>query len=212
MSTPTTRQTISSLEELRELITAPAPDSAVMRKELPALDHHARQFIDKSPFLLLGTASATGRCDVTPRGDAPGFVLVEGEHTLVIPDRPGNRRIDSMQNILENPHAGLIFMVPGVDETLRVNGQATISNDPELLEQLAFKGKTPKVGIIVEAEEVFFHCARAFKRSKLWDEESKIERSELPTLGQILADQIKSLDLDSEQVDEHLAESNRRLY
>lgn len=212
MSTATKDYTITSLDELRSLITAPDPNGLVMRKELPHLDKHARAYIAKSPFCLMGTSNLEGRCDVTPRGDAPGFVLVLDDHTLVIPDRPGNRRIDSMQNILDNPHAGLLFLVPGVDETLRVNGRATITNDPALLEQMSMKGKTPLVGVRVEVEEVFFHCARAFKRSKLWDADSQIERSELPTLGQILAEQIASLELDSEKVDEGLAESNRRLY
>lgn len=212
MSTATSDHTITSLDELRDMITAPDPNGLVMRKELPFLDKHARAFIAKSPFCLMGTSSLEGRCDVTPRGDAPGFVLVLDDYTLVIPDRPGNRRIDSMQNILNNPHAGLLFMVPGVDETLRVNGRATLTKDPALLEQMAMKSKTPLVGVRVEVEEVFFHCARAFKRSKLWDAESQIERSELPTLGQMLSDQIASLELDSEKLDAGLDESNKRLY
>lgn len=212
MVATSTKYEITSLDELRDIIETPPPDSPAMRKELPALDDHCRQFIAKSPFLLLATSGAEGKCDVTPRGDGPGFVQVLDDTTLAIPDRPGNRRLDSMQNILANPHAGLIFMVPNVDETLRVNGSATITRDPELLERMAMKGKVPKVAIVVETEEVFFHCARAFKRAKLWDPDTWIERSELPTLGQILADQLKPEDATADDFDRSLEESNKRLY
>lgn len=200
------------MEELREVINAPKPDSTVVRKELPALDDHCVAYIAKSPFALLSTAGASGRCDVSPRGDGPGFVRVLDERTLVIPDRPGNRRIDSMQNIIENPHAGLLFLVPGVDETLRVNGRAAITDDADLLATMTMKNKVPKLAIVVAVEEVFFHCARAFKRASLWEPEEWIERSELPTLGQILADQLKMAELTSDTIDASLAESNKRLY
>lgn len=203
---------ISSLEELREIIGEIPPDAPAKRKELAFLDHHCRAFIEKSPFVLLGTSGASGRGDVSPRGDGPGFVKVLDEHTLVIPDRPGNRRIDSFQNILENGHVGLLFLVPNVDETLRVNGRAWLTDDPDLMQQMVMQGKAPKVGIVVEAEEVFFHCARAFKRARLWEPDTWIDRSELPTLGQILHDQIRLEGRTAKDIDDSLAESNRRLY
>lgn len=212
MTATTTWRRIESSEALRDLIPAPPPDSIVMRKQLPSLDEHARTIIAASPFVLLGTSSAEGRCDVTPRGDGPGFVLVIDDTTLVIPDRPGNKRIDSMRNIIENPHAGLLFLVPGMDETLRVNGRAWLTDDPELLARMSMQGKTPLVGIVVEVEEVFFHCARAFRRAKLWDSDTWPDRESLPTLGQIIADQTRPDGLTGEDIDRSLAQSNVRLY
>ena len=203
---------VTSVERLREIISQPKPDSAVIRKQLDTLDAHCRTFIAKAPFLLLSTAGASGRCDVSPRGDGPGFVLVLDDKTLVIPDRPGNRRLDSFQNILENPHAGLIFMVPNVDETLRVNGRAWLSDDPDLLAQMAMGGKTPSLGIVIETQEIYFHCARAFKRARLWEPDTWIDRSELPTLGQILHDQLNPDDTTVADYDCWLDESNKKLY
>jgi hypothetical protein len=210
--TATMQRTIATEAELRAIIGTPKADSLVFKKQIAALDAHCRAFIQKSPFALLATANAEGRCDVTPRGDGQGFVLVLDDTTLVLPDRPGNRRIDSMLNIIDNPHAGLLFLVPGVDETLRVNGRAHLTDDPELLSRLAVKGKAPQVAVILDVEEVFFHCARAFKRSRLWEPGTWIERGELPTLGQIIVDQIKGLDVTSEELDCSLEESNRNLY
>lgn len=210
--TATAPRTIATAEQLRAIVGTPKVDSLALRKERATLDAHCRAFIAKSPFALLSTASAEGRCDVTPRGDGQGFVLVLDDATLVIPERPGNRRIDSLRNILDNPHAGLLFLVPGVDETLRVNGRAHLTDDPELLARLAVKGKVPQVAIVLDVEEVFFHCARAFKRAKLWEPDTWIERSELPTLGQIIADQITGLDVTSAELDCSLEESNRNLY
>lgn len=187
-STHAFQQTVTSLEELRAIIGQPS--ELVLRKELTRLDEHCRAFIAHSPFALIGTCGASGRCDVSPRGDAPGFVLVLDETTIVIPDRPGNRRIDSFQNILENPHVGMLFIVPGVEETLRLNGRATLVRDPEILKRLQAMGKTPALAIAVEVQEVFLHCAKAFRRSKLWQVESWPERSALPTLGKMLVDQL----------------------
>lgn len=203
---------ITSVKELRDVVPTPPPDSIVVRKQLAALDEHCRTIIAASPFVLLGTASAEGRCDVTPRGDGPGFVLVLDDTTLVIPDRPGNKRIDSMKNIVENPHAGLLFLVPGMDETLRVNGRAFVTDDPELLGRMAVKGKIPLFGIVVEVEEVFFHCARAFRRAKLWESDTWPDRQSLPTLGQIIADQTHPDGITGEDIDRSLAQSNVRLY
>ena len=212
MAAPTTMKAITSVERLRSIITTPAPDSGVMRKELRFIDPHARRFIEKSPFALLSTSGASGRCDVSPRGDGPGFIKVLDDMTLVVPDRPGNRRLDSMENIIENPHAGLLFMIPNVEETLRVNGRATIVNDRELLETMEMKGKIPTLAIVIAVEELFFHCARAFRRAQLWQPDTWIERSELPTLGKIMADQLKLGDQEVEAIDESLEISNRNLY
>jgi len=212
MATSTAHRTVTSTERLREIISAPATDRLVMRKQLAALDEHCRRFIAMSPFLLLGTANSAGRCDVTPRGDGAGFVVVLDDRTLLLPDRPGNRRLDSMLNIIDNPRAGLLFIIPGIDETLRVNGRASVTEDPDLLAPVAVQGKTPLVGIVVETEEVFFHCARAFKRSKLWETAAWPDRADLPSLGRILADQTKPADATSADLDCMLDESNKHLY
>ena len=139
-----------------------------MKKCIPSLDRHCREFIERSPFLCIGTSGAGGRADVSPRGDPPGFVQVLDDNTLFIPDRPGNNRLDTMTNIIENPNVGLLFLVPGFDDTLRVNGRATIVRDEALAQAAVVNGKEPKVGIRVEVEEAFLHCAKAFKRSRLW--------------------------------------------
>lgn len=212
MTATTTWRRIASIDELRAAIPAPLPDSLVIRKQLPALDAHARTIINASPFVLVGTANAEGRCDVTPRGDGPGFVHVVDDSTLVIPDRPGNKRIDSMQNIIDNPHAGLLFLVPGMDETLRVNGRAFVTDDVDLLDLMVVTGKRPLFGIVVEVEEVFFHCARAFRRAKLWEAQTWPDRASLPTLGQIIADQTRPDGITGDDIDRSLAESNVRLY
>ena len=158
-------------------------------KCIPSLDRHCKEFIRRSPFLCLGTSGENGRADVSPRGDPPGFVQILDDNTLFIPDRPGNNRLDSMTNIIENPNVGLLFLVPGFDDTLRVNGKATIVRDDELAQAATVNGKAPKVGIRVEVEEAFLHCAKAFKRSRLWDEESRQDRKEMPSLGRMILEQ-----------------------
>src|SRR5262247_411543 len=140
------RDLVTSAEALRDIVGG-GPSEVARKKEITVLDEHARTFIARSPFLLLGTADAEGRCDVSPKGDAPGFVRVLDDHHLVIPDRPGNKRLDGMRNILSNPHVGLIFLVPGNDFTLRVNGRATITRDPSLLSTVEAQGKTPLLAI-----------------------------------------------------------------
>ncbi|WP_128658572.1 MSMEG_1061 family FMN-dependent PPOX-type flavoprotein [Paenibacillus sp. 598K] len=158
--------TIGSERELRVFLGEPT--SLSIRKVKTQLDESSVAFIQQSPFLVIGSASQSGSCDVSPRGDQPGFVSVESSRHLMIPERPGNRRLDTLSNIIENPHVGLIFIVPGVIETLRVNGIATITKDPSLLEKMAVKGKPPLVGIYVEVEECYLHCGKAFLRSSLW--------------------------------------------
>jgi uncharacterized protein len=153
------------------------------------LDPHAIAFVARSPFLCIGTQSPDGRADVSPRGDPPGFVRVLDDRTLVIPDRPGNNRLDTMSNLLANPSVGLLFMVPGFDDTMRVNGKARITRDPELLASLVVQDRVPTVAIVVTVDEVFIHCAKAFRRSKLWDPAQRQDRREMPSLVKIVLDQ-----------------------
>jgi PPOX class probable FMN-dependent enzyme len=167
-----------------------APHEVALRKEMKRLDHHCRAFIAAAPFVVIATADAHGRADASPRGDAAGFIAVHDDSTLLIPDRRGNNRVDTMMNIIENPHVGLLFMVPGVNETLRVNGQALIAIDQAILAPLAARGRTPQAAIVVTIEEVYFQCGKALVRSDLWNPERRIERRSLPTLGQILADEV----------------------
>ena len=158
---------VGSEAELRELVGTPASRSVL--KERKELDHHDRAFIALSPFVLLATAGEGGRCDVSPKGDAPGFVKVLDSHRLVIPDRPGNKRLDGMLNLLANPHVGLIFLIPGRDETLRVNGRAWVTRDPALLEPCTVQGKTPLLAIGVEVEQCFVHCPEGVPPIRLLD-------------------------------------------
>lgn len=176
-----------------------APSDLAARKALTRLDPHCRHFIAASPFLVLSSADRSGHCDASPRGDAPGFVAVLDDTTLVIPDRPGNKRVDSLSNILENPRVGLLFFVPGMNETLRVNGRAAITRDADLLAPLAVNGKPPVAGIVVSVETAFLHCAKALMRSHLWDPARRIDRKSFPSLGRMLADQIGGLDGDEAQ-------------
>ncbi|GGL67281.1 pyridoxamine 5'-phosphate oxidase family protein [Wenxinia marina] len=158
-------------------------------KSLPALDVHSRAFLARSPFLILGTQGPSGRADVSPRGDAPGFVLVLDDRTLAIPDRPGNNRLDSLSNIVADPSVGLLCLIPGYEETLRINGRAHLSTDPDLLERMAVNGRLPRLAVVVRIEEVFLHCAKAFRRSRLWDPEARQDRSEMPSLSKMILDQ-----------------------
>lgn len=201
---------VTSVETLRAIVGG-EPSELARRKELSALDVHARAFIARSPFLLLGTSSAEGRCDVSPKGDAPGFVRVIDDHHLVIPDRPGNKRLDGMRNILANPHVGLIFLVPGNDFTLRVNGRAAITRDPALLQTLEAQGKVPLLAIGVDVEEVFLHCARSFRRGRLWDQPSWPGPDALPSMPCILYEQTGGA-MSLEALEARNAESLARLY
>ena len=153
---------VTSEQELREIVGVPGSRAA--QKEQARLDAHCRALIARSPLLLMATAGPDGRCDVSPKGDAPGFVRVLDDQRLVIPDRPGNKRLDGMTNLIENPHIGLIFLIPGREETLRVNGRAWITRDRELLAWSAVNGKTPQLAIGVEVEQSFLHCPKAFLR------------------------------------------------
>lgn len=204
-----TQNTISNPQQLRD--TYGEPGDLARRKELSRLDPHCRRFIQASPFLVIATADDNGKCDASPRGDAPGFVAIVDDHTLIIPDRPGNRRTDTLSNILSTAQVGLIFFVPGMNETLRINGSATITTDMALLEPLAVRGKVPISGIVVNVEEAFLHCAKALIRSNLWNPEKHIERSSFPSLGRMIADQVEGVDAEAaEQVVQESIE--KRLY
>lgn len=169
------------------------PDPRAVAKEMSRLDGHARTFIGLSPFMVIASSDDTGRCDATPRGDAPGFVSVLDDRRLAIPDRLGNRRVDTMMNVAANPHVGLIFMVPGIAETLRVNGRARLCRDADVLAAMAVRDRPPTAALLVEIEEVFFHCGKAMIRSDLWNPEKKVPRDSFPTLGRIMADQMPDL-------------------
>lgn len=187
---PRTFQDVIDTEEaLRELMGTPS--ELALRKQISKLDHHVQKLIRHSPFLLIGSAGADGRCDVSPRGDEPGFVHVLDEQTLLIPDRPGNRRADTLINVLQNPHVGLLFVIPNMEETVRINGRATIIRDADLLALMPARGKVPELAIAVDVEEVFLQCAKALKRSNLWKPEHWPERSSLPSLAEMLIDQAK---------------------
>jgi PPOX class probable FMN-dependent enzyme len=159
-----------------------------------------RQFIERSPFLCVGTANAEGGLDVSPRGDPAGFVRILDERTLLLPDRPGNRLADTLTNLLSDPRIALLFMIPGVGDTFRVNGKATIVDDPELLAECGVEGKVPKLGILVEIEEAYTQCAKALIRSDLWNPANHVDRSELPSSGQILRS-LNDPSFDAEQYD-----------
>ncbi|WP_103110388.1 pyridoxamine 5'-phosphate oxidase family protein [Brevibacillus reuszeri] len=205
------REVISSESELREMYGEPS--KLVQNKAIAQMDSHVRNFIAQAPFLIIATADAEGKCDASPRGDAPGFVHIIDDNHLVIPERPGNKRMDSISNILSNPQIGLIFMIPTLEETLRINGRACIIRDAELLEKMAVKGKVPSIGIGVQVEECFMHCAKAFMRSGLWKPESWPEAGTTPNVSQILADHVKLPGVTAKEVAEGLEDSYKnRLY
>ncbi len=193
-----TSRTIDSETDLRKLLGEPA--AIVCAKVSPCLDETTRPFIERSAFVCLATADEEGRCDVSPRGDPAGFVRILDDRTLLIPERPGNRIADSLRNILRNARVGLLFFVPGVTDTFRVNGRATLTTDPDLLAPCEVEGKKPKLGILVDIEEAFTHCSKAFLRSHFWDASTFVDRAELPTNGEIMKARQGS-DFDAEQYD-----------
>jgi hypothetical protein len=178
---------IASLEQLRDLYAA--AEGLAVRKSIGFIDRHARAFIALSPFLTLSTQSPDGRADVSPRGDPAGFVKVLDRKRLLIPDRSGNNRLDSLTNILANASVGLLFFIPGFEDSLRVNGKARLTRDPALLAGMEMQGKAPKCGIEVTVDELFFHCAKAFKRSRLWAADAQVPRTTLPGLGRMILEQ-----------------------
>ncbi len=182
--------TITSLDALRALY--PAPLERAVKKQIPALDAHCRRFIALSPFVVLATTDASHRLDASPRGGAPGFVQVGDEAdagALLLPDAPGNNRLDSLENIVATGEAGLLFLIPGFDETLRVNGRATLSTDPAHIARCTDARRAPRLVVRIAVEAAYLHCAKAFMRSRLWQAEAQVPRDTLPTLGQMIADQ-----------------------
>jgi PPOX class probable FMN-dependent enzyme len=201
---------VEDIREIREIYGE--PHERAVKKQLPKLEKHSRAFIAMSPFIVMATCDAEGRCDASPKGDAPGFVEVIDDTTLLIPDRLGNNRVDTISNLLKSPGIGLIFFVPGIRETLRVNGRAQITTDPTLLAATAVNGKVPRSGILVSAEEVYFHCGKALIRSDLWNPEKQIKQSDFPSLGIIINEQIGG-NLTPDEAVRQTAESYRtRLY
>jgi len=181
---------ITTLSALRTLY-GPASERA-QKKEISQLDVHATRFISLSPFVVLASSGAAGDMDASPRGGDPGFVKVLDAHTLLIPDAPGNNRLDTLENIVSTGRLGLIFLVPGVDETLRIYGRAVLSQDPADVQACADARRSPVVAIRVTVESVYLHCAKALMRSHLWDSARHIERHTLPTMGEMLRDQIQT--------------------
>lgn len=183
---------ITGTGQLREIYAEPA--EMTMKKILDRVDAHARRFIALSPFLTIASTNAGGT-DCSPRGDEPGFVTVVDDKTLLLPDRRGNNILDTAQNVLANPEVGLLFMVPGLNETLRINGRARIVTDPDALQRMAIRGTiVPSSAMEIAVDQVYFHCGRAVLRADLWNPEKKRTRAEFPTLGTILADQIAGVD------------------
>ena len=177
---------ITSVEELRAIYREPR--GGPIDKEHPSITDHDRSFIAHSPFVVIGSADADGRCDVSPKGGPPGFVRVLDDGTVAIPDLSGNNRLDSIQNVVANPNLGLLFMIPGLDETLRVNGRASLSTDPDVLDACTVNGARPKVAITVEPEAVYIHCAKALRRGSVWQPEEWPDRSDMPTIACMFRD------------------------
>lgn len=194
--------------ELRALIGG-EPLPVVAAKVADRLNPWSRRFVERAPFVCLATSDAQGRCDVSPRGDPPGFVRVLDERTLFLPERPGNRIADSLRNILANPRVGLLFVIPGVADSFRVNGRAEIVTDPELLAGSAVEGKVPRLGVRVHVEEAYPQCGKAFLRSYLWDPARFVDRSELPSFGE-LQRAVSGESFDAEGYDRERAERYAR--
>lgn len=190
----------------------PATHDLAIQKFQTQLGRHAQEFIRRSPFLCVGTQDMAGRADVSPRGDPPGFVRILDPSTLAIPDRPGNNRLDSLSNILANPMVGLLFVIPGFDDTLRVNGRARLTTDPDLMATMVVNDRVPTLAIVVEVREVFMHCAKAFRRSHLWDPAYRQDRKDMPSLIKIILDETTGApdDRAMQAIDDGLEEDYKR--
>lgn len=178
-----TNSRIETPDALRTIYSAPQGPSA--KKVMRSLEKHSRRFLELCPFLVLATAG-----DASPKGDPPGFIRVIDDKTILLPDRVGNNRVDSMLNIIDDPRVGLLCFLPGLNETLRINGRAEITTDPDLLAPSTMRGKAPKTGLLIHIDEVFMHCANAILRAHLWDPAHHIDRSDFPPIGQVYADHI----------------------
>lgn len=182
----TFKDIIETRDQLREIL--PEPSELVTRKVLIELDKHCGVFIQRAPFVLIGSADANGNVDVSPKGDPIGFVRILDSKTLAIPERPGNNRADTLENILQNPQVGLIFLIPGKTETLRVSGVATLVKDENLLSTMAIRDRNPRLAIVVHVQEAFFHCSKCMIRSKLWQPDHWPELDGLPRLAETMVD------------------------
>lgn len=190
---------LHSAAALREVI----PTAGISAdKVLDHLDEHCQRFIAHATFALVATWSAEGRADVSPKGDPPGFIEVLDERTLVIPDRPGNGRIDTFLNVVQEPSVGLLLLVPGILETCRISGRGAVTTDPGLLARMAIRGRTPKLALVVEVEEAFVHCGKAVRRGGLWDADNRTEPSSFPTMGQMLHDHARPAALSRSELSE----------
>ncbi|KPM47302.1 pyridoxamine 5'-phosphate oxidase family protein [Jiulongibacter sediminis] len=193
------KETISTEEQLREVLGYPT--ELVTRKTIDHIDSICQSFIEESPFITIATSNAVGQMDVSPKGDPPGFVKILNNKMLAIPDRPGNRKADTFTNIIQNPNIGLIFLIPGIKETLRINGTAQIIRDESILKKLECEGKPPTFAIIVHVKEAFMHCAKCMIRSKLWSTDSEPQERTIPTLAQTLVDH-SQMEMDIQELDE----------
>ncbi len=200
---------IKTADQLRQIYKL--PKGRAVEKVINRFEEHSRNFIVHSPFLIIGSVRNDGLGDVTPRGEEPGFVKIINDTTLAIPDRPGNNRLDTMINILERPGVGLIFLIPGMNETLRINGTAEIRDDEHLRELFRVNNHLPATVLIVKVNELYFHCAKALMRSRLWDEDTKIERSSFPSTGKMINDQINA-DREIESQEDMIQRYKQMLY
>ena len=183
------KMAVSSKEEIREIVGF--PHELIVKKSISIIDEMCKKFISASPIVFISTCNSEGKCDVSPRGDLSGCVKILNEKQLVIPDRLGNKKQDSNLNILSNPNIGLLFIVPGVEEVLRVNGKATVIKDKEFLLKMELQGRVPLLGIGVDVEEVFIHCSRAIRESGIWNLESWSSKDQVPTALEIFHDHLK---------------------
>ncbi len=189
MTRPQGISLVTTIDQLQSINGIASP--ATRAKVLSALEPHSIAFIERSPFLVIASGAAGGMADASPRGDGPGFVRVLDDTTLLIPERPGNRLADTLSNIVVNPEVGLILMIPGMDETLRINGSAYITDHADYLAKVAHAGKPPRLAIVVDVRQVYFHCPKAFIRSKLWQVDTFMPRDELPSLGKMILEQVQ---------------------
>ena len=198
MFDPSVVSWVASIDDVRA--RHPKMMSRAEFKVLDRLDTHCRAILAKSPFCLVSTAGGGGLgLDVTPRGDPPGFLRVLDDRHILLPDRIGNNRFDNIANLFQDPRIGMLVLVPGMSETLRINGRGRVTDDEALLADSAVQGRAPRIGIVIEVQEAFMHCAKALNRAKLWDAQAQIERSELPSYAQILADHVPDLTADENE-------------
>lgn len=186
------------------------PEDLAVKHKLPYLDEAAVRFVAQCPFVIVATADAQGRCDASPKGDPPGFLHIADERTLYLPDRSGNKMFQSMTNIMQNPHVGMIFIIPGEEWTMRINGQARVVDDPPLLERLSARGRPAQLAIELKVEECFFHCPRSFKRAQLWNSE-RFQKYQGDAWGKILAQRTNLASDKAEELDKGIEEAVKHL-